>query len=132
MALTGLIIFAFISFALILQQDNDAEEYLTDDPIINKSFGKLETDLSAFENNASGQRSVFEKENPTITFGSLIFYSIISAGKVFTSFLIGIYNIIIVIPASILGVNSVVFSVLGGLTITIIILALWYLYKIGS
>jgi hypothetical protein len=132
LALAGLIVFCIVALGITLQQDNNAPENITDNALINSSYSNLRSGLQSIDSNASSQRVLFEKENPTITFGALILYSLISAGKVFTNVLVVIFNILIAVPASILGIDPVIFAVIGGLFIGIIILTLWYLYKVGG
>lgn len=125
----GLFVFAFLALGVTLQIDNQPIENLTDNQIINLTYGNLRSDLQGVEGNVSTQRELLEKENPTLATGSLIFYSIISAGKTFSSFLVGIFNTIIILPSAVLGIDPVIFGVLGSLLIGIILLTLWYLWK---
>lgn len=132
LALAGLIVFCIIALGISLQENNNSAENITDNQIINTSYNNLRSGLESIESNATGQRVLFEKENPTITFGALILYSIISAGKVFTNVIIVIFNVLISVPASVLGIDPVIFAVLGGLFVAVILLTLWYLYKVGG
>jgi hypothetical protein len=132
LALAALVVFGILALGISLQKDNNSTENITDNELINSSYNNLRSGLESIETNATGQRILFEKENPTITYGSLILYSIVSSGKVFTNVLIVIFNILVSVPASILGIDPVIFGVIGGLFIGVILLMLWYLYKIGG
>lgn len=131
-SLIGLLIFSMISFGAVLQQENDVEDTILNDARINKSYVDLSSDLSTFSNKSGIQKDSFESDTPTAGFGSLLLFTIISGAKVFTGMILGIYNVIIVLPASILGVSEIVISVLTSLLLVSLILSAWLLYKLGT
>lgn len=131
-ALFGLLVYSLMSFIVKIQIDNDAENNLLDNEIINKSFYQLESNLTSAEEKANQQKAGFEEESPTISFGSLVFTTITSIGKVFSGIIMGVYNLLIKLPMSILGVSPVVAGVLSTILIVLIILGLWAIYKLGG
>lgn len=131
-ALLGLIIFGILAFVITLQVDNNASDQLRSNKLINSTYSDLETNLGDMRNQTQNQREIFESESPTVTFGSLILFSVVSSGKVFTSMVVGVFNIIINLPVVLFGVDSVVISVLSAIFLVGIIIALWVLYKLGG
>ncbi len=131
-ALIGLFIFASISFIVKTQQDNDVENTILEDEIINRTYSKLETNLSDFESTTQTQKESFEDEIPERGFGSLIIFSIISVGQKFTGLIAIVYNVMIILPASILGIPKVVISVLSSILIVSLVLLIWRVYRVGA
>lgn len=131
-ALIGLFVFAGISFIVTTQQDNDVENTILDDEIINRTYIKLETNLSDFESTTQTQKESFEEEIPERGFGSLIIFSIISVGQKFTGLIAIVYNVLIILPASILGIPKVVISILSSILIVSLVLLIWRVYRIGG
>jgi len=130
--LIGLIALGILSFTVGLQQDNNLNDTITNNALINSTFSNLESDLGGFRDEAQPQKSVFETENPTEGFGSILLFSIISSGKVFNSMVVGIFNSIVRLPATILGIDPVIFSVITTLLVITIIFGLWSVYKLGG
>ena len=131
-ALAGLLILSILFFSLTLQQDNNADEVITENTLLNSSFRELEEDLGGMRDQAQTQREAFEEEKPTTGFGSLIFFSIVSSGKVFTGMTIGTFNVLIKLPMVLFGIDPIVSSILSTILIVVLILGLWYLYKLGG
>lgn len=130
-ALVGLFVFAMLSFVYITQQDNNVDTILEND-LMNRTYQGLNTNLSAFRSDSQTQRENFESDVPTAGFGSLLIFSIVSAGKVFTGMIVAVFNLIVVLPATFLGISPIVMSVLSSILITLIVLGLWRLYKLGG
>ncbi|MFA6190643.1 MAG: hypothetical protein WC711_04025 [Candidatus Staskawiczbacteria bacterium] len=136
MALFGLMIFCLVSFIYTVQKDNGAEygtgHNILDNKILNKSFQQLESNLSGMESKANTQKGNFEGEAPTISFGSLVFTTITSIGKVFNGMIVGVYNLLIKLPMELLGVSPVIAGVISTILVILIILGLWEVYKLGG
>lgn len=130
-ALIGLFAFAMISFIVTFQRDNGVSTTILSNEIINRTYSGLESNLSSFRDVAQGQRENFEAEVPERGFGSLIIFSIVSVGQKFTSLLVGVYNILIVLPAATLGVPKVVISVITSILIISLIILAWSVYRMG-
>lgn len=130
-ALIGLFVFLFLSFIVIFQTDNSQSETILENPLLNRTYQGLQTNLSTFGSTAQGQKGTFEAETPTESFGSLIIFAIVSSGKIFSGMLIAIFNLLIFLPASVLGVSPVVTSVMSSILIITIIFLLWRAYKQG-
>lgn len=130
--IVGVFTFGMISFIVISQQDNDVTNTILNNSIINKTYVNLEQNLTILENNTETQRQSFESEIPERGFGSLIIFSIVGITQKFTGLVIGVYNIFIVLPASILGVSTVVTSAISSILLVSLVLLGWRVYRIGS
>lgn len=131
-ALVGLFVMGILIFASTFQSENDPSlNYMEDEPMA-KAFTDLQTNLRNMSEQSQAQKTLFESENPTGGFGSILLFSIVSAGKVFNGIIIGTFNTLIVLPATYLGVDPIVFSVIGTILIILIIVRLWTLYKLGG
>lgn len=131
-AFVGLFILAMFTFVITTQLDNDSESKITDNSLIDKSFSNLSKTLGGYSTKAQAQSTLFETENPTTGFGTILLFSIVSAGKVFKEMIVGVFNVLIELPVVFLGVNAVVVSVIGSILLFISMFGLWRVYKLGS
>ena len=131
-SLIGIFVFSMLSFGITLQSDNGVTDPITNNPVINSTFNRLETNLSSYGSQTQAQRANFESEIPERGFGTLIIFSIVSVGQKFTAIIITTYNILIVLPASILGISPVIISVLGSILIVTLLLLVWRVIRAGS
>lgn len=130
--LVGLIVFGIMAFTVNIQSENNSEVRLLNDSFMNNTYSNLENDLNDFKDTADSQKELFESENPVLSFGTLIFYSIVSAGKVFSSMMIGMFNVVISLPVTYFGISPIIVGVLGIILIISIIIGLWIIYKVGG
>ena len=128
----GLMIFSLLTFFIIVQSDNNATDPIVEDPILNNTYSDLETTLGGLRNQSQAQKELFEGENPTTGIGSILLFSILSAGKVFNGMIIAVFNTLLKFPVIILGFDPILISVLGALLIASIIFGLWAVYKLGG
>ncbi len=128
----GLMVFSILTFIIIVQSDNNAANPIIDDPLISTTYFNLSEDLGTLRNQSQAQKGLFESENPTIGFGSILLFSILSAGKVFNGMIIGIFTLLIKLPVVVLGLDPILLSVLGTLLIVTILFSLWAVYKLGG
>ena len=130
--IVGLFIVAFLTFAFTIEQDNGVVNGLSNNSILNKSVVNLTGTFSSLESKANSENEGQDVESPLESSGSLVFFSIISAGKTIKSIIIGVFNAIIIIPASILGISSIVTGLFGSILILTLVLLAWRLYKAGE
>lgn len=130
--LIGLIVFGGLAFIIISQEQNNAPDPIIDNTLINGTYTSLRSDLEGFQEQSQAQKLLFESEQPTLGFGTLLFYSIISSGKVFNGMIGVVFNSVIKLPVVILGLDPVLVSVIATLLILSIIIGLWIIYKIGG
>ncbi len=131
-SLIGLFVLATLSFGIKLQQDNSVSDTILNNSQINRTLDRLQSNLTDVSNQTQQQRQNFESEIPERGFGSLLIFSIVSVSQKFTATIIGVYNILIVLPASILGIPPEVIGVLGSILIVSLILLAWRVYRVGS
>ena len=130
--IVGLIIFGMFGFIVSFQSENSVENKFIDDSAINESYGDLISTLDEVGEESEQQKALFDAENPTSGFGTLLLFSVVSTGRVFNSMVIAVFNTIIKLPATFLGLDAAVFSILSALLIASIIIGLWMLYKLGG
>ena len=130
--LIGLVVLSMFAFGIFFQQDNSVEEPFIDNSLMNETYNKLQTDLGELRDQSQAQKTLFESENPTSGFGTILLFSIVSTGKVFNSMIIGTFNTLIKLPVVILGLDPVIISVLSTMLILTIIIGLWIVYKLGG
>ena len=132
--LIGLFVFAIISFGLTLQLQNgiDENETLLSNDVINRTYARLGENLSEIGTEAQTQKDSFESEVPERGFGSLIIFAIVGVAQSFGNGIIAVYNIIIVLPASVLGVPSQVISALTSILLVSLTLLAWRVYRSGN
>lgn len=131
-ALGGLLILSILAFVIGFQNDTNVSERIIDEPLLNDSFIQLSESLSSSGSQSQTQRELFETEKPTAGFGSLILFSIVSSGKVFTGIVIGTFNVLIKLPMILFGIDPIISSILSAVLLVSIILGLWSLYKLGG
>ncbi len=131
-ALIGVFVYAGMSFIINTQTDNDADETILANEYINRTFVATNSSLSGFRSQTQGEKDTFEIENPEPAFGALIIFAIIGVGKTLTGMTMGLYNILIVLPASVLNVPRVVIGVLTSILTVSLILLIWRVYRAGA
>ncbi len=128
----GLVVVALLSFGVLYQEDNNANGKFIEDSLMNQTYTSLRTDLGELRDQSQAQKTLFESENPTSGFGTILLFSIVSTGKVFNSMIIGVFNTIIKLPTVVLGLDPIILSVIGTMLILTIIIGLWIVYKLGG
>lgn len=132
--LSGLFLFSLISFGIMTGSNNLDNQSIIQDPRINQTYSRLYGNLTTQQSVAENQTTNFEKENPTDSFGSLLFFSIVSFGRVIRSTLISMYNVTfgfvfeVLLGATYLPVTLAI----GGILLVVLIIYLWRLFRIGT
>jgi len=134
-ALTMLIAFAMISFGHQLTEDNYSNASILNDPVISKMNSSIQTNLSSYQSVVQSQRESVEDEGKDIKsgFGTLVIFSIIAAGRIFTGMVVGGFGIIMgLFSDSRIGVPPMFIGVFTAIMIVSLVLAGWRLYKAGE
>lgn len=131
-SLIGVFVFSIMSFGIVLQQDNNVNITILEDERINNTFIRLGGNLTSSRDVTQEQKEGFESDIPERGFGSLIIFSILSVGQTFTAIIVSVFNILIFLPASILGISSVVIGVFESILLVSLVLLVWRVYRIGS
>ena len=130
--LIGLVVLALFSFGAFFQEDNNIDNQFMENSLMNNTYGKLRTDLGGLRDQSQAQKTLFESENPTSGFGTILLFSIVSTGKVFNGMVIGVFNTLIKLPVVFLGLDPIIVSVISTMLILTIIIGLWIIYKLGG
>lgn len=128
----GLLVLSVFAFGSLFQTENSVTDKFTNNTLIANTYTDLESDLGNLRGESDKQKDLFEEENPTTGFGTILLFSIVSSGKVFGSMTVGLFNTIVKLPVVFLGVDQVIVSVISTLLIFSIIIGLWIIYKLGS
>ncbi len=133
--LIGLFVFAMISFGIGIATLNDGT-LITEDPRINASYGDIQVELEGVQSTAENQRDKFDTESPTLSFGEILFESIVGVGRTFTSSIVGFMDITFgLVFQTIFGGDSAFAVVIGtivGIVLLSIVFLLWRVYKAGE
>jgi hypothetical protein len=130
--IAGLFVFALISFVVIFERDNAINDGIINNSVINSTYVDLNDRISSGEADINNQNVVQDAESPTISSGDFNLFSIIGLGKTAKGIVVGVYNVIIVIPSRLLGVPQIVISTLTIILIITLILFAWRLIKQGE
>ncbi len=134
--LVGLFVFAMINFGIGVVVLNDGANSITDDARINSTFGQLESELENVQATAEDQRDKFDSESPTLSFGEILFESIVGVGRTFTSTTVGFMDVTFtLIFDSVFGGDpafAVVMGTVVGVMLLSIVFLLWRVYKAGE
>ena len=129
--MVGMVILSMFAFVIFFQEDNNIDNSLDENALMNDTFNSLRSNLGGLRESSQAQKTLFESENPTSGFGTILLFSIVSAGKVFNGMIIGIFNILIKLPVIVLGLDPAIVSALSAILILTIIIGLWIVYKLG-
>jgi len=128
----GLVILAFFSLTMYVQNNADVGDKVMDQSGLNDSYVDLRSSISSMESSSKTQEGLFSTENPTSGFGSILMFSIVSAGRVFKGMVMGIFNIFVKLPLTYLGIDPIFTSIFATLLIVAVMLGLWAVYKLGG
>lgn len=128
-ALLGLVIFGMLSFTIIFQNDNNANENILEDDIINSTYYTLYGNLSNAETSSKEQNIIFGNVTPTESYGEVQVDSVVSPTKAFKSIILGIYNVLIKLPTQLLGVPPIVMAMISAILIMLLIIGIWAIWK---
>lgn len=131
-ALISLFVFAMISFVVILQEEEGSSSSILENELINRTFINLGGNITQQEETTNTSKATFESEIPEKGFGSLIVFAIIGVSQTLTSIITTTYNIIIVLPLTVLGVPNQIAKILGSILMMSLIFLAWRVYRVGS
>lgn len=128
----GLFVIAAISFTSLLVTENNVDNDILTNDQLNSTFGDLLAEFNSSQSDLQVQKNSFDSEIPERGFGSLIIFSIVGVTQQFGNVVTGIYNVVVVLPASFLGIPKVILDVLGSILIVTIVLLAWRVYRVGA
>lgn len=126
----GIVILAIMSIIIIIQSDAnlDSENRITNNTLINNSFGNLATNLN---NQDAAESSVdsLEEVPPQEYVGDLDVSSIVSATRTARSMVTGLWNIYIALPMAFLGVSPIIATAITSILLILIAIGIWAIWK---
>lgn len=131
-SIISLFVFAMISFVVTLQEEEGSSSSILENELINRTFVDLGGNITQQETTTNISKGAFESENPEPGFGSLIIFAIVGVTKTFTSLITATYNIIIVLPLTVLGVPNQIAKILGSILMVSLVFLAWRVYRVGS
>lgn len=131
-SILSLLVFSTISFVALFQDENDSPSTILENELINRTFVNIDSSISTQETNSNSSKEAFESEIPERGFGSLIIFSIVGVAQSFISIITTTYNLVIVLPISLLGVPFQVAKILGSILMMSLIFLAWRVYRVGS
>ena len=132
MMYVGLVILSMFAFGVSFQEENNVDNQFIENSLMNDTYFNLTKNLGGLSDKSQAQKTLFESENPTGGFGTILLFSIVSTGKVFNGMVVGVFNTIIKLPVVFLGLDSTIVSVISTMLILTIIIGLWIVYKLGG
>lgn len=130
--LVGLVVFSMFAFTVFFQEENEVENQFIENTLMRGTYVSLNASLAGLSEQGQAQKTLFESENPTSGFGTILLFSIVSTGKIFNGMLVGLFNTLVRLPVSVLGFDPIIVSILSVILILTIITALWVMYKLGG
>ncbi len=130
MVVLGILVFSIMSWIIIIQSDSGIgqENMITNNPLINKSFGNLSIRLNNQES-AENSLNSLEDVPPTEYVGDLDVGSTVSATRTARTITVGVWNIFIKLPQVILGVSPIVASAINSILLIFIAIGIWAIWK---
>ena len=132
MVFVGLMVLALFSVIIIVQNDNNAEQPLSDNELISATSGSLNETISSLEGTSSTQYNLFSSEKPSPTFGSIVLFTIVSIGKTFGSAVFSIFILVIKVPLIVFGISQTIVSMIVSFLTISLVIGLWIVYKFGG
>lgn len=129
MGILGLFIFGMMAFIIITQINNEVSIPITNNTLINETYGSLSGNLTDAETQAQTGAENFGNVTVTRPLGELEVTSVISPTKVAKTIIVGLWNIFIKLPMVILGVSPAVASLISSLIVIFIVIGIWAIWK---
>lgn len=127
--LITLVVVGMFSFIILYQVENDATDPLSGDPLFNKSYQDLVSNINDSTRQGQQKYDSFNSEEPQEGLGSIILFSIVAVGKSFSSILFGSLLTAIKLPLIVFGIPQEVFNIVITWLIIGVVVALWALYN---
>lgn len=129
----GLFVFCMFAFSIGLSSENNAQVNLNQNPVVNKMFGNISSELNKSSANADIARAglIEEEKNPIITTLGFVFKSILAAGNTFMSMGISMITYIFTFVQETLNISPIITGTLLAILIGLLVLAIWSVIRAG-
>lgn len=125
----GVLFLSILSWVIVTQTDNDPTFLITNNSLINNSYGELLDNLNSAQSQGDLASENFANETPTSALGFVTVTSIVSPVRIFRSLSVGTYNILIKLPAQFLGIPEAIQAVISAIITLLLILGAWFMWK---
>ncbi len=129
MGILGLFVFGMMAFIITTQTSNSVNIPITNNTLINETYGDLSSSLSGSQTKSETVLGNFGNVTPTQQFGELEVKSIIPTTKIVKTITLGLWNILIKLPMVFLGVSPIVASLISSIIIMLLIIGVWAVWK---
>ncbi|KKM72913.1 hypothetical protein LCGC14_1415770 [marine sediment metagenome] len=129
MGVLALISFGLMAYISTTQTENNVEFPITNNTLINESYGFLSSNLTGVQDNSQQTLNTFQNVTPNENLGVWQVTPIVSPARTVKTMTLGMWNILIKLPTTILGVSPIVASLINGFLIVLIILGMWAWWK---
>ncbi len=129
MGILSLLIFGLMAFIFITQSDNNVSLSIMNNTLINESYGFLSSNLTGVQSQSQTSLDVFQNITPNENLGVWQVTPIVSPARTIRTMTIGLWNIIVKLPTTILGVSPIVANLINGFLIILLIIGIWALWK---
>lgn len=129
LSVSALLVFAIMNFVITTQVDNNPQNLITNNSVINETYGELYNKISESQGSGDTAYQSFTNATPTQSFGVLDIVGVVSPTRIFSTVGIGFYNTIIKLPASFLGVPEEVMAMIDSILLVLIIIGAWAVWK---
>lgn len=126
--LVALFLVSTFTFVFSFTAENKPVDFDTDE--IN--LAGLEAKLMESKEDSEDYMLSFQSENPLVSFGSLILFSVVGIGKLVINSFSAIYEIVIGGISGVLGIPTMVTGVLTAIILLSLIFSTWKLIKTGK
>lgn len=127
MGIFALFVYSMFSFVAFTQTDSSINNSILENDLINDTYKSLNTSLSS--TSAEKVSNNFSQTPPTQQFGELEVTSIFSITRTGKTIIKGFWNILIVLPLSVLGLSPIVTTIIGSILFLFIIIGIWAIWK---
>jgi len=129
MGILALLVLGLMAFILTTQEDNNVQLSIMNNTLINESYGFLSSNLTGVQDNSQTALNTFQNITPNENLGVWQVTPIVNPARTVRTMTIGLWNILIKLPTTILGVSPIVASLINGFLIVFLIIGIWAWWK---
>ena len=131
-ALVGLVALGLLNFGVLLQENNNVNNTISDDSSMSAFNSSLNAGFTEFRNAATGFKNASESEQLEEPIGDLTLGSIFSAGIKFSKFIFTFPIALFKALKTNLGISAIVLNVILAIISIVAIFYWWKILKIGE
>ncbi|HHB93385.1 MAG TPA: hypothetical protein ENK59_09275 [Thioploca sp.] len=130
----SLMIFSLFMVISITQSNNsqNINKTFISNSRINSTYGNFQNNLNSIGEDSNSQFNKFKNSSAKTGLLSIIIPAIVGAGNTFSNMIIGTFSTLTELPVVFLGLDPIVVSIINGVLVLLILMALWAVYKLGG